>query len=258
MRPDRELAIGQVLAGKLSRAKAAKILGLSRQRVGVIVKGRQMKTPPPAAPTGAAPSPPPPPASGGGPANAAAGAWAAPEGRSSLEDLLKQANAGAPGAPPPPPPLVMPTGAPGADPEELEAGRELVGMATGGLGRAVAVDIFGASPEDPRLAPLEKPTKFMDLALKRNEGKCAFAGKLTGGWIGLLIGTAVEVWRAVRLCRRLGLEPPPAAPQKPAGTPAAAQAETDPEEDVPLPGEDPTEERFSITAAKTKAAEGKL
>lgn len=242
MKPDREDVIRQVEAGKLSRNKAAKILGLSRTRVGVIVKERKAKMNPPA------PAYTPTPAAAPAPAPAA---WT-PEGKSELESLLRQANAAPIGGPPPPaPPPAAP--APAADPRKAEAGKVLAEMATTELGVAVATQIFGVQKTDPRIADLHRPNRFLEISLDLNSDKTAMLGELASGIKGLIIGTVIEAARAFHRCASLGLPMATVGQPKP---PVPLAEPPDPEEEEPeddAPGEVVDGGGFSIRRAKEEA-----
>lgn len=247
---NREAILDKIGAG-LSRAKAAKILGLSRQYVGQLVKNRKAKmNVPPAAPSPApslAPSPSaptipelPPTAAPEVPAENTAGA-------PSLAQILEEANAPPPGAPLPPPPPI-PAAVPLAyDPEDAAAGAELLEMGRGGLAAYVGTRIFGLKADDPRLDALREPNKFLARALKRNESKTALLGSLTGGLLGLGIGYAAEIGRAILHFAGLGLEPLAQPSKDVPPPPAAAPGADDDDDDEPPAG------GFSISAAKAAA-----
>lgn len=256
MKPEREQVLRLVAAGKLSRGKAARQLGLSRQYIGKIVKEMTMK---PAAAPAPAPvispaiplSPPPAPSPEAPSAPVAPGA---PKPKT-LQDLLREMNGGGPAAAPGAAPagLPPPPSAPAEyDREDAEAGAELFEMARGGVSTYIGTRIYGLKPEDPRLDALRTPNKFLARAVKRNEAKAAVVGKLTGGWLGLAIGTGAEVLRALLHFAGLGLNPviaPPLVPPPPKS--AAAAAEADAEEEGT-----PTETGgFSISEAKREAEE---
>lgn len=245
MNVDREGVLRQIEAGQLSYTKAAKILGISRQRVGrIIADRRKLKmpspSPKPAAPAPADVQPPPadpaPPAAGGVP----------PERRNELEELLRKADAGPLGAPPTSPPPPVPPG-PAVDPREAEAGKELSKMLTSNVGVLLASKVYKVNATDPRLAALRKPNRFLELSLDLNQDKTAVLGRWAGGWKGLGIGILIELARAVWTCEDLGLDPAAsvatgaAPPEPPAGP-----VESDEGEVVDSGG-------FSISRAKSEA-----
>lgn len=257
--------LSHVRAGKLSRNKAAKMLGLSRQYVGRLVADLEKKerTPMPIPTSTEIPlvtatenTPPP----------GAAPPLSSPEGRSALDDLLRQAQS-APGpstqtgTPPPFTPEVITGGA--ADPEEQAAGEELAKMVAGGFAPYVASRVYSIKQSDPRLDSIRKPSAFTSLALKRNHAICGALGKLTGGWIGIGIAVGVEIWRGIMVGQELDLphapddRPTTAGQVGPRPVPLAEPDEDEEDEErdpVIPPQQGPPAPAFSIRAAKMAAS----
>lgn len=260
--PARDAILAQVGdgPGKLSRSKAARMIGCSRQYVGNLVKKPKAAKPaapaPPARPAAPAPEPARPelvvvPSTGD----------ASPTGSPSdakpltLAEILARAGAGAPGAAPPPPGAAPaapgappPPVAPAIDPKDAEAADALLKEGQSFLVESVAVYGFGMSMDDPRLAPLKSPNVFLKISLDRNQDKTAWLGKLTGGIKGLVIGGLLECFRAARHIRGLGVKP--VSPASSAGAPAVEEEPAEEEEVVDGGG-------FDIRKAAEEARGGK-
>lgn len=187
----REEIIAAVRDGKLKKSKAAVLLGISRQRVGQIVKEVKPMT------DAAAPAPAP--ADTAPPAAAAAG----PSGWGSAPKDLGEAykpigETPSPAALPPKPPPLKVDAVPMTDDdvEDAKAGRSLINSFLDYGRKFVARVMYPDAKEgDPRLAELEKENDFLAVSLKRNQDKTAPLGWLTRGWKGLLIGFTIEVLR---------------------------------------------------------------
>lgn len=256
MKPEREEVLDLVRRGKLSQAKAARQLNVSRQYVGKLVKkGKPMlsNSPAPApAPSPAKPPalPPVPPSAPAAPTAGQAPATGAARPRS-LQDMIREMNGGGtpttPGALPPPP-----GPAPEFDPRDVAAGKEIFELLDGGVNTYIGTRVFGLDGDAPELQELKKPNKFLSLALERNESKMAWVGKWTNGLPGLGIGAVAEVIRAFIHFGGKGLKPveSPLAPP-PTATPGAAASDVSEEED------DSQEGGFSISKLKAHAAGGK-
>lgn len=258
---DRRGVLDQVKAGKLSRAKAARMLGLSRQYIGKLVSGKGAApmnskpapaltaaplspSPAPPAPAVATPTEPPPAAAGDGAAKPL-----------SLAEILARAKAGAPGTPPqqpaaapgaPPPPAA----APAIDPRDVEAANALIAEGQTFLVESIAVYGFGLKSTDPRLKEVQEPNAFMKIALKRNEDKTSGLGALAGGWKGLIAGVVLEIFRVSRFFRGRGVKPPAGGGEPPGVT------EPEEEDDAPVP-EVVDGGGFNIARAAEEARQGK-
>jgi hypothetical protein len=136
----------------------------------------------------------------------------APEPPQSLDEILKPLSTSGAGAPPP---AAVPTnggsgGGPAVipevvgpatvdfDPEDADAGREMIGWARDGS-VWLAAKMQKMNPDDTEVEKLKKPTKFFNLSLKRNGEKMAPLGALTKGVRGLVLGTLIEFGRALFL-----------------------------------------------------------
>jgi hypothetical protein len=127
------------------------------------------------------------------------------------------------------------------DPEDIEAGRELIKMLRFKLGKWVAKMVYSVKADDPRLAQFEEDNGFLKVAMKRNADKAAPIGKLSKGWKGIIIGLILEGARVVATFGMDGLNkdgekadspaaPVPKAPEAPPPPPPP-----DPGPTVPTP-----------------------
>jgi hypothetical protein len=120
------------------------------------------------------------------------------------------------------------------DPEDAAAGRDLLKYLIR-VGRdAVAKFVYNCKPDDPKMLELKDPNEFLKLALKRNQDKAAPLGKLTRGWWGLGIGAILEGLRLILIADPGESKPEEKKPEAPkAGPmpekPVAVEAVTEPE-----------------------------
>lgn len=85
--------------------------------------------------------------------------------------------------------------APPIDPEDAAAGRELIRWMRRGLTEFTCRFILGMKKDDPRLQEMREENEFLKLSIKRNSEKAAPLGSLTKGFLGLLIGSTIEIVR---------------------------------------------------------------
>jgi hypothetical protein len=104
----------------------------------------------------------------------------------------------------------------GIDPDDAEAGRELLSWLRRGIAEFAAKFVYKAKPDDPRLEKLKEENKFLKVALKRNSDKAAPLGWFTRGWVGLAVGFGIEF---IRVALTFPPPAPGASPAKPAAPP---------------------------------------
>jgi hypothetical protein len=209
----RHETLERIRKGEITVTDAAKLLGVSRTRVNQLLKKQPSAKPvAPAAPSLApfkvvspdpepskAPAPPPP---------AADPAAAPPTGPVDLKSVLEPvAPAAAPGVTP-----VNAVPIDGVDPDDADAGRELLGWLRRGVTEFAARFVYKAKADDPRLEKLKEENKFLKVALKRNSDKAAPLGWFTKGWVGLAVGFGIEF---IRVAMTFPPVKEPAAPPVP-------------------------------------------
>jgi hypothetical protein len=210
---ERREVFDKIRRKEITVTDAAKLLGISRTRIRQLMDKQEAKAPPapPAPPAirivnaGPAPSRPDP-----VPVKQPDQVDATPAGPVDLKAVLD------PVAPPPgaaPGPITV-NAVPieGIDPDDAEAGRELLSWLRRGIAEFAAKFVYKAKPDDPRLEKLKEENKFLKVALKRNSDKAAPLGWFTRGWVGLAVGFGIEFIRVATTF-------PPAAGAKPAATP---------------------------------------
>lgn len=219
---DRREVFDRIRRKEISVTNAAKLLGISRTRIRQLMEKQDAK-PAPAPSPAAAPAPrvvqpdPQPSKPASAPASSAATPEVAPAGPVDLKAVLDPVAAAppAPGATP-----VEATRIEGVDPDDAEAGRELLGWLRRGMAEFAAKFVYKAKPDDPRLEKLKEENKFLKVALKRNSDKAAPLGWFTRGWVGLAVGFGIEFIRVA-----LTFPPPTSKPSSqtaPAPSPAAS------------------------------------
>jgi hypothetical protein len=85
----------------------------------------------------------------------------------------------------------------GVDPDDVEAGRELLKLVRLNMGALTAKLVYKVKETDPRLEAFKQENGFLRVALKRNQEKAAPLGKLAAGWKGIILGFAAEVVKVV-------------------------------------------------------------
>lgn len=216
---DRRDVLERIRKGELNQTSAAKLLGVSRQRVNqMYAKWRKKQGVPVAKNPDPAPAP---------------HFEVVKPAADPLKDIFESEHPAEPLPPAPPPknidevlrPVVtvvpdesgpspepsktlppdaphVPDGGEGIDPEDAEAGRELLSY-----GRKLLAEAAAKWGNVKDVSSLKEENKFLKVALKRNSDKAAPLGWLTRGWKGLLIGVIIEGFRVVLL-----MEPPPPGP----------------------------------------------
>ncbi len=195
---DRIKVMEDIKRGTLKKNAAAKLLGVSRQRItqlyaAFLKKGAKMEEPI-IVTAGSGPDKVVPvefvPAI---PAPADIKAVLDPIGQKPV-DAPPPPTQGAAGSPPTPPPTQGAAGGESpVDPEDAAAGRDLMKWFVRGFKEAVGRWLFNMKKDDPRLAELREDNEFLKISIKRNSEKAAPLGSLTRGWWGLAIGAAIEV-----------------------------------------------------------------
>ncbi len=178
---------------RLTVTAAAKLLGISRTRINQLMKKQdKAPAPAPAAPAFKVVSPSAPtqerPAAAPAPSPAPTNPDAPPTGPVDLKAVLD--GAGGPAAPQATP--VEAVRMDGIDPDDAEAGRELLSWLRRGVAEFAAKFVYKAKADDPRLEKLKEENKFLKVALKRNSDKAAPLGWFTKGWVGLVVGFGIE------------------------------------------------------------------
>lgn len=124
----------------------------------------------------------------------------------SLEDAVKRMT-GAPGLPTVATQTVqagLPTVVkPVYDPEDVEAGEELLSAGRETVVESVAEYAYDMDPDDPDLKPVKKPSRFFEIVMGRQKRKTAFVGKLANTTIGFLIAAFIEAMNISRAVRRI-------------------------------------------------------
>jgi len=124
-----------------------------------------------------------------------------------------------PASPPVPPPTPGPSAYAALDPEDVEAGRELLKMLRFKLGKWVAKMVYSIKEDDARLKQFEEDNGFLRVAMKRNQDKAAPIGKLSKGWKGIIIGLVLE---GARVIAAFGMDGPDKKGEDKADSPAAS------------------------------------
>jgi hypothetical protein len=83
------------------------------------------------------------------------------------------------------------------DPEDAEAGRELLKVINTWMARVMARVFYKIPKDDPRMSDFKEQNGFLKVAVKRNGDKAASLGWLAKGWKGLIIGYGIEILRVV-------------------------------------------------------------
>jgi hypothetical protein len=213
---ERREVFDRIRRGEINKSAASKLLGISRTRITQLMKREAVQAAKPAAaPVPAGPrivQPDPAPAPTKKPEQPAGipSADPAPAGPVDLKAVLDPVAPAAPAVTVGPIP-VDGEGKP-IDPDDAEAGRELLGWIRRGAAEFIAKVIYKAKADDARLEKLKEENKFLKVALKRNSDKAAPLGWFTRGWVGLVVGFGIEFIRVATTF-------PPAAGAKPAATP---------------------------------------